>query len=214
MRKFFLVLVLASASIPALCQSQECTTDPTTFAQGESWYRNNEIIEFNGKKYSKYGLPRVLSADLVEVAGKYRKTDVYVEAGTKGVAEVLYIPVSKDCQFQPYQMEIPECEVAIKLSYAPTKLSTGKAFTFSGTATSKYKTLNYMWQVWITDAMDQPIDDAPDAYDLIQGDRKGKTLVVATKGLKKGWFLNVAFRVSSEGVYCSEKEETTKVQIK
>jgi hypothetical protein len=213
MRKFLLVLCIASAGIPALCQSEECITAPTTYAETESWYLDNEVIQVKGNRYVKYGLPRVLAPGEVELAGNYRNTDVYAEAGTKGIPSILYIPVRKGCEFQPYLMELPECNVSVKLAAAPKTTSTGKVYVFSATATSKYKKLTYTWFAWLTDAAGERIEEI-DTYDLIIGNRTGKTLVMSAKGLKKGWTINVRAKVTADGVDCTAKEEVLSVKVK
>ena len=75
------------------------------YAASASWYVNNETITVTGKKFVKYGLPRILSTTDVEKLTVYNRIGVYVEAGLKGAAEVIYIPVRRGCEFQPYQQQ-------------------------------------------------------------------------------------------------------------
>ncbi len=76
------------------------------YAASTTWYINNETLVLRGKKFVKYGLPRILGATEIVRAGEYKGVGVYVEAGLKGVPEIVYIPVRSGCEFQPYQMEI------------------------------------------------------------------------------------------------------------
>ncbi len=73
----------------------------STYAKNQKWYLKDENIIFNGKKYGKFGLPRILEPTDVEKAGVYKKTTVFVEAGKKD-GEVIYVFVQPGCEFQPY----------------------------------------------------------------------------------------------------------------
>jgi hypothetical protein len=73
------------------------------YAGEQSWYINSEKVQFKGKSYVKYGLPRVLGVTEIVKAGAYNGVGIYTEAGITGVAEVIYIPVRQRCEFQPYQ---------------------------------------------------------------------------------------------------------------
>lgn len=76
------------------------------YAASTPWYINNETLVLRGKKFTKYGLPRVLGTTEVVRAGEYKGVGVYVEAGLDGVPEVIYVPVRSGCEFQPYQMDV------------------------------------------------------------------------------------------------------------
>ena len=75
------------------------------YAAGATWYINNEPVPFAGRRYVKYGLPRVLGATEVARAGEYQGVGVFTEAGATGTPEVIYVPVRPGCEFQPYQYE-------------------------------------------------------------------------------------------------------------
>ncbi|HTM93806.1 MAG TPA: hypothetical protein VL095_15395 [Flavisolibacter sp.] len=75
------------------------------YASGTSWYKNNEALVIRSRKFVKYGLPRILGTADIARAAEYKGVGVYVEAGIKGVPEVIYIPVRSGCEFQPYRME-------------------------------------------------------------------------------------------------------------
>ncbi|MBW3571943.1 MAG: hypothetical protein KY467_12640, partial [Gemmatimonadetes bacterium] len=76
------------------------------YAAGATWYINNEPIMVNGRRYVRYGLPRVLGVNEVTRTAEYQGVPVFVEAGAQGTPEVLYIPVRPGCEFQPYQLEV------------------------------------------------------------------------------------------------------------
>jgi len=75
------------------------------YAGGATWYVNNEPVTFNGRRYVKYGLPRVLGTTEVGRAGEYQGVSVFSEGGSMS-ADVIYIPVRPGCEFQPYQTEV------------------------------------------------------------------------------------------------------------
>jgi len=76
-----------------------------TYVAGSTWYVNNEPIMFNGKRYVKFGLPRVIGTTDVMSTGTYQGTSVFVETGTTGTPTVIYLPVRPGCEFQPYQAQ-------------------------------------------------------------------------------------------------------------
>ncbi|HEY0026127.1 MAG TPA: hypothetical protein VGB24_24770 [Longimicrobium sp.] len=78
----------------------------TGYAAGASWFINNEAVMVMGRRYVKYGLPRVLGVNEVTRVGEYQGVSVFAETGATGTPEVLYVPVRSGCEFQPYQTEI------------------------------------------------------------------------------------------------------------
>lgn len=74
------------------------------YAASTTWYINNETLQIRGRKFEKYGLPRILGTSEITRAAEYKGVGVYVEAGTSGVPEVIYIPARSGCEFQPYQI--------------------------------------------------------------------------------------------------------------
>ncbi|HYW13037.1 MAG TPA: hypothetical protein VE871_13850 [Longimicrobium sp.] len=76
------------------------------YAAGSTWFINNEPIMVNGRRYVKYGLPRVLGVSEVARTGDYMGVPVFAEAGATGATEVLYLPVRPGCEFQPYQLDV------------------------------------------------------------------------------------------------------------
>jgi hypothetical protein len=84
------------------------TTYPATsgYAAGMTWFINNEPITVMGRRYVKYGLPRVLGVNEVTRMGDYMGVTVFGEAGATGATEVIYLPVRPGCEFQPYQLDV------------------------------------------------------------------------------------------------------------
>ncbi len=76
------------------------------YAAGAAWFINNEAVMVMGRRYVKYGLPRVLGVNEVTRVGEYQGVSVFAETGATGTPEVLYVPVRAGCEFQPYQTEI------------------------------------------------------------------------------------------------------------
>ena len=95
-----LALTLAGANPAA-----ECVPAPKAGHAGAhalAWVINNDAVTFRGKKYMKYGLPRVLYAGEVELVGPYKGGYFYAEKGVKDY-EILYLLTRLDgCEFQPY----------------------------------------------------------------------------------------------------------------
>ena len=74
-------------------------------AQSATWFINNEPITFNGHRYVKYGLPRVLNVGDVNNIGTFEGVPVFAEPSAATPQEVIYVPVGSRCEFQPYQIE-------------------------------------------------------------------------------------------------------------
>jgi hypothetical protein len=79
----------------------------TGYAAGATWYINNEPVTINGRRYVKFGLPRVVSVTDVTRTGEYQGVGVYTDASATGTPDVVYLPVRPGCEFQPYQYEVP-----------------------------------------------------------------------------------------------------------
>jgi hypothetical protein len=78
----------------------------TGYAGGMTWFINNEPVTVMGRRYVKYGLPRVLGVNEVTRMGDYMGVPVFAEAGATGTTEVIYLPVRPGCEFQPYQVDV------------------------------------------------------------------------------------------------------------
>jgi len=78
----------------------------TGYAAGATWFINNEPIMVNGRRYVKYGLPRVIGVNDVTRTGEFMGVPVFAEAGATPTTEVVYVPVRPGCEFQPYQLDV------------------------------------------------------------------------------------------------------------
>lgn len=81
---------------------------PTTerYVEAAEWYINNEPIVFEGIRYVKYGLPRILPADSLVPRGEYRGALVFVERDIGENFLVPYVAIRPGCEFHPYQREL------------------------------------------------------------------------------------------------------------
>jgi Outer membrane protein beta-barrel domain len=75
------------------------------YASGAAWYIQNEHITVGGRRFVKFGMPRVLGVNDVVRADEYQGIPVFAEAGTAR-PDVVYVPVRPGCEFQPYQTEV------------------------------------------------------------------------------------------------------------
>jgi len=74
------------------------------YAGNATWYINNEPVMFQGRRFVKYGLPRVLGVSEVTRMGEFQGVSLFAEMGQTR-PEVVYVPVRPGCEFQPYQVE-------------------------------------------------------------------------------------------------------------
>ena len=75
-------------------------------AAGADWFVRGDPLPVYGYRLVKYGLPRRLKeADVVRVA-TYRGVGLYMEPQVTGIPQVVYVPVDREGNFQPYQNEI------------------------------------------------------------------------------------------------------------
>jgi hypothetical protein len=59
---------------------------------------------FQGRRFVKYGLARVLGVNEVTRVGDHMGVPVFAEMGQTR-PDVIYVPVRPGCEFQPYQVE-------------------------------------------------------------------------------------------------------------
>ncbi|HSU16918.1 hypothetical protein [Longimicrobium sp.] len=92
---------------PPEAPAAACAVNVGMAAGGETWFVNSEPVTFNGRRYVKYGLPRVLGASDVASVGSYRGVSVFAEPSADRMRpEVIYLPTSPRCEFQAYQVEV------------------------------------------------------------------------------------------------------------
>jgi hypothetical protein len=78
----------------------------TGYAAGQTWFVDNAPVTFNGRRYVKYGLPRILGTSDVNGAGTVQGVSVFTEPSADARRpEVIYLPTQPGCEFQPYQVE-------------------------------------------------------------------------------------------------------------
>jgi hypothetical protein len=79
----------------------------TGYAGAETWFINTEPVMFNGRRYVKYGLPRILGTSDVTSVGTVNNVSVFAEPSANAQRpEVIYVPTRPGCEFQPYQIEV------------------------------------------------------------------------------------------------------------
>ena len=76
------------------------------YAAAMPFYIGNEPVMVGGRRYVKYGLPRVLAVSEVTRVGEVMGVSVFAEAGAMDAPGVIYLPVRPGCEFQPYQLEV------------------------------------------------------------------------------------------------------------
>jgi hypothetical protein len=76
-----------------------------SYAAGAGWFIQGDAITLGGRRYVKFGLPRVVGVNDVTRTGEYQGVPVFAETGAER-PEVLYVPVRPGCEFQPYQTEV------------------------------------------------------------------------------------------------------------
>jgi len=83
-------------------------TAVTLYALTTPWYRQEAPITVQGRRYTRYGLPRVLSVGEVRRYGDHLGVAVFVAAAHPGTArpDVVYVPLRRGCEFQAYRAEL------------------------------------------------------------------------------------------------------------
>ncbi|HEU4558941.1 MAG TPA: hypothetical protein VFS20_13870 [Longimicrobium sp.] len=77
------------------------------------WNAADEPIVFRGQWYRRYALPRVIGHTEIVPIDVFQGVTVFAEPGASTRhPEVIYLPFTPDCQFQPY--EIAEIAGAVR----------------------------------------------------------------------------------------------------
>jgi hypothetical protein len=117
------VCVISNGAVVRVPAQRNVATGDTTVAgepftaalpSGESaaaaaWFVADEPVVFAGRRFVKFGLPRVLDAGQVTRAGEFRGVGVFVAPGER--VDVVYLPTGAGCEFQPYDLEAKVGEV-------------------------------------------------------------------------------------------------------
>lgn len=75
------------------------------YAADQLFFINNEPVPFAGRRYVRYGLPRVVQPEEITRIGDYQGIGVFVETGAPTPPPILYLPARPACEYQPYQLE-------------------------------------------------------------------------------------------------------------
>jgi hypothetical protein len=76
------------------------------YAADARWYIDKSPLTIAGRRWVKYGLPRVIGSNELTHAANHEGVTVFVEAGVAlDRVEVIYLPVRPGCEFQPYQIK-------------------------------------------------------------------------------------------------------------
>jgi hypothetical protein len=76
-----------------------------SYAAGATWYVQGDQITVDGRRFVKFGLPRVVGVGQVARSGEYQGVPLFAEPGMAR-PDVLYVPLRPGCEFQPYQTEV------------------------------------------------------------------------------------------------------------
>lgn len=82
-----------------LAQAYPSASPP--YLAGADWYARDEMVEFERRRYLRYGSPRVVSPAALTRVGEYRGIPLFAESRAAGF-RVVYALVNARCEFQPY----------------------------------------------------------------------------------------------------------------
>lgn len=176
------------------------------YAAGTPWYAKSEPIIINGARYVKWGLPRVQGTDELQPHTTYNGAVVCTEKGTTGIPGAVYVAIRRDCEFQPYELDLDECDVKVKAVPELSTVTSGKDVVVNAEVNSKHQNLNYTWRVSIFDG--QYWYEKPD---LIIGAADTKTVKLTSKGAGKS--VRISLMVSIPGQLCRGVTHTIEVAI-
>jgi hypothetical protein len=75
------------------------------YAEHAEWFVNSEPFSFEGRRYLKFAVPRMLPRDRLTRIATLRGVPIYAEAGSHGTPEILHVPVSPAGEFESYRGE-------------------------------------------------------------------------------------------------------------
>ena len=77
------------------------------YAEGATWYIATSPLVVGGRRYDKFGMPRVIAPGLLAPGGRHQGVPLFVDARTVGtVPPIYYVPVRRGCLFQPYMVPV------------------------------------------------------------------------------------------------------------
>ncbi len=80
--------------------------DTAAYAASERWYLENETISWERRRYTKYGLPRILAPRELLPGGRHGGVAFFIEAGTEGTPGIIHVATRPGCEFQAYQWDL------------------------------------------------------------------------------------------------------------
>jgi hypothetical protein len=78
--------------------------DTVTYAGTQRWFVDGEAVRFGGRRWVKFGLTQPLTQTEAVRVGEYRGVPVYRTHDKSAPTDVLYLPVTAGCEFQPFRM--------------------------------------------------------------------------------------------------------------
>jgi hypothetical protein len=111
------VCVISDGALVDVFAQRDLVTGDTTFGQpyaglprsqsaaSPPWFVTDEPVVFQGRRFVKFGLPRLLRAGDVIRVGEFRGVGVFAEPNVRRT-EVIYLPTGSGCELQPYQLEV------------------------------------------------------------------------------------------------------------
>jgi hypothetical protein len=80
--------------------------DSVGYAEGATWFIRNEPIALAGRRFEKYGMIRVIGPADVAPVGEYQGVTVFAEPANAARPSIVYLPVRRGCEFQPYMSAV------------------------------------------------------------------------------------------------------------
>jgi hypothetical protein len=71
------------------------------YLAGADWYAHNEMVEFEHRRYVRYGTPRVVRPAPLTRVGEFRDIPLFAESRSAAY-RVVYALVDPGCTFQPF----------------------------------------------------------------------------------------------------------------
>jgi hypothetical protein len=75
---------------------------PNGYAVNAPWFVHDEPITADGVRYVKFGPTRRFAPGELEYVGAHERVPLFGQAGTERPADVLFVPLRAECEFQPY----------------------------------------------------------------------------------------------------------------
>jgi hypothetical protein len=71
------------------------------YLAGTDWYARDEMVEFEHRRYVRYGTPRVVRPAPLTRVGEFRNIPLFAESRSSAY-RVVYALVDRGCMFQPF----------------------------------------------------------------------------------------------------------------